>query len=805
MLFLSLKAQFPWLRNVTVVASLLPPVGRNLDISVTFDNISLSTSSWFIQGLNLHIYQTQLLITKLFVSKLKMHPKIAIVNISYSTFGILDISGNFGVMISHCTINGMTRQAETFITIKDSKIKIISSLFHNNKANTGPAILIGTGSQVMIQHSIFVWNYGYDGLIEIHNGSNLRVYNCTFERNKHWFFMISIIVVRSGSSADLYNCTFFSNAAAYGAALCSFPKTRILIRNCHFLNNTGQRGGIINCHDQDTLEGFNKTNMKGFVTVNPQKLQGEFLNRILFSERVTGMNNNASMYIKVQPGTNDKFSKCVINGSVFQYNYGIESGGSIYVQGRYMDIRDSSFKTCNAGIGGAIRIYMANMRVKQCLFENNVSPLGGSINIEHFSTLLMEKTLFNYSTEPYASGAGIMASGGSKLKMNNSYFINDWTLPYALQIYNFTEATVMNTKFEMTIVYGSMVLYSENNVKVNFTNCTFHRNTGIYASDNTFISVENSTFRESHGVSMSGIIFIRAGSHIYFTSCNFIDNYPPVVFNFMAIREASTLVMKSCLYANNTFGFHFMIDNSKIILEDCRFCNNNGALSVFSNILFQIWPGQVSVSKCVFKNNTLRAKHAMYESIFFYMIGDANFTDTVFINNAVEVPIKGSSPAGPRSGYVQIKNCTFDNDARCLYFLNVAVINIENSVFRIQKIAKIVWPKIAIFIQLTKRILIAYSQFETYPKAWPLIEIPQYNSLIENGIEFLTLKSNITNGEEFIESDSEDFMKNSTRLGFIIIGSGVNVEVQETKYASSMYHYLILQALILNTSGFAIA
>ena len=69
------------------------------------------------------------------------------------------------------------------------------------------------------------------------------------------------------------------------------------------------------------------------------------------------------------------------------------SGGSIYVQGRSMDIRDSSFKTCNAGIGGAIRIYMANMRVKQCLFENNVSPLGGSINIEHFSTLLMEKTV----------------------------------------------------------------------------------------------------------------------------------------------------------------------------------------------------------------------------------------------------------------------------------------------------------------------------------------------------------------------------------------------------------------------------
>ena len=35
------------------------------------------------------------------------------------------------------------------------------------------------------------------------------------------------------------------------------------------------------------------------------------------------MNNNAAMYTKVQPGTNDKFSKCVITGSVFQYNYGI--------------------------------------------------------------------------------------------------------------------------------------------------------------------------------------------------------------------------------------------------------------------------------------------------------------------------------------------------------------------------------------------------------------------------------------------------------------------------------------------------
>ena len=779
MLFLSLKAQFPWLRNLTVVTSLLPPAEPNLDISVTFDNISLSTSSWFIQGLNLLIYQAKLFKTKIFVSKLKIYPQIATVNISYSTFGILGISGNFEVIISHCTINGMTRQAETLITIIDSKVKIISSIFHNNKANTGPAIIKSTSSKVMIQDSIFTWNYGHHGLIEIHKWSNLRVSNSTFERNKHWFFMISVIVVKSECSAALYNCTFFSNAAAYGAALCSFPKTNIVIKNCHFFNNTGQRGGIINCHDQHTLEGFNKTKI-----IRSIKKQGEYYN--LNSERRTEI-NNATMFAEVQLGTIDKFSKCSITGSVFEYNSGIESGGSIYVQGRSMDIYNTSFKTSQAGIGGAIRIYNATVRVRQCLFENNISPLGSSINVDYLSNLLVENTLFNYREESMASGAAVMASGGSKLKMKISNFINDWTLPYALQIYNFTVATIMNTKFEMTVVYGSMVLYSENNVKVNFTNCTFHRNTGIYASYNTFISVKNSTFRESHGVSMPGIIFVRAGSHIYFISCYFTDNYPPVIFNFMAVHEASTLVMKSCVYANNTFGYHFVIQSSNVILEHCQFFNNIGAFPVLPNILFHIWPGHVSVSKCVFKNNSLRARHAMYESILFYMIGDANFTDTVFINNAVDLPIKMSSPAGPRLGYVQINNCTFDNDAQCLYILNVAVIIIQNSAFRIPKIAKSMWPTTSIFIQLTKRILIAYSQFETYPEAWPIMEIPQYNAIIEKGVELLTLKSNFTNGKEVTESDSEDFMKNSTRLGFITIGRGVNVEVQETKYASSMY------------------
>ena len=394
------------------------------------------------------------------------------------------------------------------------------------------------------------------------------------------------------------------------------------------------------------------------------------------------------------------------------------------------------------------------MRVRQCLFENNISPLGSSFNVDYVSTLLVENTLFNYREESTVSGAAIMASSGSKLKMKNSNFVNDWTLPYALQISNFTVATIMSTKFEMTTVYGSMVLYSENNVKVNFTNCTFHRNTGIYASDNTFIAVENSTFRESHGVPMPGIIFVRAGSHIYFTSCCFVDNYPTsIVFTFMAVREASTVAMKSCVYANNTFGYHFVVRSGNVILEHCQFFNNIGARPVMSNVLFQIWLGHLSVTKCVFKNNSLRGKQAMFESIFFYMIGEANFTDTLFINNAVDVPIKISSPAGPRAGYVQINNCTFDNDARCLYILNVAVIIIQDSVFRIHKIAKSVWPKTSIFIQLTKRILIAYSQFETYPDAWPMIEIPKYNAIIEIGVELLTLKSNFTNGKEFTESD----------------------------------------------------
>ena len=154
-MFLSLKAQFPWLQNLTVVTSLLPPVERKSDVNVTFVNISLSTSSWFVRGLNLYIYHAQLFRSKLTVTKFKMHPEIGIVNISHSTLGILGISGNFEVIISQCTINGITRQAETFITIMKSKIKIISSVFLNNKANNGPAILKATGSQVFLHHSKF--------------------------------------------------------------------------------------------------------------------------------------------------------------------------------------------------------------------------------------------------------------------------------------------------------------------------------------------------------------------------------------------------------------------------------------------------------------------------------------------------------------------------------------------------------------------------------------------------------------------------------------------------------------------------
>ena len=229
---------------------------------------------------------------------------------------------------------------------------------------------------------------------------------------------------------------------------------------------------------------------------------------------------------------------------------------------------------------------------------------------------------------------------------------------------------------------------------------------------------------------------------------------------------------------------HFEIKKSMYYLGRLPILEQHfGALPAFSNMLFKILVGNVSVSGCVFQNNSMRAKYPFDQSLFFYMIGVANFTDTVFMDNAIDTPITISTPAGPPSGYVQINNCTFDNDAQCMYILNVAVIVIQNSVFRIHKKA---WPSPSVLIQLTKRILIAHSQFESYPKAKPLIEVQHYYAKIEKGVELKTLKSNFTNGEKCTESNSEDFMKNSTRLGFISISFGVSVEVQETKYGSSM-------------------
>ena len=496
---------------------------------------------------------------------------------------------------------------------------------------------------------------------------------------------------------------------------------------------------------------------------------------------------------------------CTVNDSTFFKNYGVFSGGAIYVQGRTLLLYNTSFILNSAGFGAAVDAQNnAMIFAKNTTFRNNYCFIGSQINAENSVYLHLDNILFDYSDFGDVTGVGFRIISHSSIRIYGSKFITNMPLP--LDIENFTDITVVDSEFRMYWDYGSGVIYAENNVKINFTRCSFFKNGGFQIFDNTFLFMDHCSIVRSHHVASLFIVWIKFGSHFYLKDTNITGTYPLQSIPFLRAESGSSVTLERCLYADNVIlQYHFIIvggSNMKVV--DSLFINNkpnndSGTLYWLYVDLIHLENSFLSITGSRFLYNSIipmwvaTVYFPVESSILKALDSEVNITDTVFLhNNAHKVLHAGyqEDVPGPAGLYVQITNCTFDNNGSSISLFNIAEILFQKVVFQVnvESIALQPWTAGTIRITKGKFVRISNSHFISKKKAPSSIEFIQY-SFKHQTYHLKTLLTNFSDGSDCVFSNDSKFLTKAKAFGFILVDHEISLTVneEETGYASSKY------------------
>ena len=289
-----------------------------------------------------------------------------------------------------------------------SQVNVDNSVFKNNEAIWGNAILNGNHATLKISNSKFLSNIAIKntagtnrtkgGAIAIGSG-HADILNCYFENNKA--DVGGAISVNSGETVTIASCTFQKNIAYYEAgAINNYGK--LTIKNSTFLKNSANIiGGAIldkginnilidNCTFKDNRVSTNKTvgnitPVGGAIFIMGASSKFTVKNTIFdHNSAYKGGAIYSSKNVQWINLNNDKFHN---NTACF--------GGSIVLTGETtLNVEDSSF-TYNRAVrrGGVIQILgLVHGNFLQTTFKNNIvnqssEGYGGVVSTEYYCRL----------------------------------------------------------------------------------------------------------------------------------------------------------------------------------------------------------------------------------------------------------------------------------------------------------------------------------------------------------------------------------------------------------------------------------
>eukprot|EP00210_Caulerpa_lentillifera_P003961 g3780.t1 len=274
----------------------------------------------------------------------------------------------------------------------DTKMYIFKSIFTNNVASTdsGGAVVVRVKSISTIAHSIFTNNSapGHSGgAIYGFISSQIDILNSTFQGNKA--YTGGAIATAVDTRAIVKDSNFIENeAGSAGGAISSVDQSIVYGSGLEFTGNTAKNGGAISAMDGGEIKATTCQFVNNSATKNGAGAFA-FENGTLQIEMSFFKGNEAKLGGGVFVG-ND--SVAIINGSVFESNKARTFGGGIDVFiNSNVSIFTSFFIYNEARKGGAIGAGNDTLLlIKNSKIARNYAEVGGGIELQYSKMTLLE-------------------------------------------------------------------------------------------------------------------------------------------------------------------------------------------------------------------------------------------------------------------------------------------------------------------------------------------------------------------------------------------------------------------------------
>jgi len=318
---------------------------------------------------------------------------------------------NISVNINSCIFENNTAPMGGAIQVKGNNVKVINSIFNENKATgTDGGALFIMGNEAIIVNSTFNENFAKNiGAGILINGTDVTVLNSSFDANRASYGAAIYVV---GSNSNIFSSNFTNHKLVNGSVYIKGPNTYVYDSN--FINNSGENGAAI------YIKGSNSNLI---------------LNNLSFNNV---SNKGGAIYIE---GSNAHIiSSDLSNNSAIPNKSDILSGlgGAIYIKGDNNTVDSSNFIFNTARNGSAIYTDGSEMTLSNTNFDKNQawsyildSYVNPAISYFNESDILINLTLIGgnnianaiYNTasmdEIYFYNVSYISSKGQKITGND--------------------------------------------------------------------------------------------------------------------------------------------------------------------------------------------------------------------------------------------------------------------------------------------------------------------------------------------------------------------------------------------------
>ena len=392
-------------------------------------------------------------------------------------------------------------------------------------------------------------------------------------------------ILWNGDSGSIDECTLEYNAALAGGAIY-WQGTNGNVDHCKFNRNNATDeygyGGAI-CINGECLSITSSDFYKnyaldegdgGALSVDADGVTVDSCN----FERNYANNAGGAIYWSNDDG--------LLTGCTFLHDYAT-LGGAIVHTGFDSIVSESSFEECYALEGGAISINYCNLRIFDCIFDDNYAEYrGGAIKIDSWGAATIDYSTFtnNRVTKSTGSnhGGAIYSASEEGIEVRNSNFENN------------------------EVPYLGAAIYLNNDLADVIENCTFKNNTGNYGAvttDATNVTIKDSKFMDNTGRYGVADVYLRSDDSII-TNCDFKNSYASgdggSVYWSGDSGELSDSTFTNCKVSTlNSAGAVYWSGNNGIISKS-EFKNNNA----FDSGAIRLYGDNVTVKDSKFINNT---------------------------------------------------------------------------------------------------------------------------------------------------------------------------------------------------------